>query len=42
MELNEKEIKLINLIRNIKYGQVVVIIEDKQLKRVEETKKILL
>ncbi|PKM79519.1 MAG: DUF2292 domain-containing protein [Firmicutes bacterium HGW-Firmicutes-13] len=37
--LNEKERKLILLIRNIKYGEIRVIIQDEMPVRVEELKK---
>lgn len=39
MELNEKEKKLILLIREIGFGELKVIIQDKQPLRIEELKK---
>lgn len=37
--LTEKEINLLKLIRNIEYGEIKIIIQDKQPIRVEELKK---
>ena len=39
MELTEKEKKLIELIRKIKYGKVVVILEGGQPTRIEEVRE---
>lgn len=38
-KLSEKEKKLIELIRNIEYGEIKVIIQDKLPIRIEELKK---
>jgi hypothetical protein len=37
--LTDKEEKLIRLIRKIEYGEIKIIVQDKQPVRVEETKK---
>ena len=37
--LTEKEEKLLILIRKIEYGEIKIIVQDKQPVRVEETKK---
>lgn len=39
IELNEKEKKLIMFIRDIEFGEIKVIIQDKQPLRIEEYKK---
>ncbi len=38
-QLTEREEKLLRLIRKIEYGEIKIIIQDKQPVRVEETKK---
>ena len=37
--LTEKEVNLLKLIRNTEYGEIKIIIQDKQPIRVEELKK---
>jgi len=39
LQLSEKENKLIQLIRNIEYGEIRVIIQDRTPIRIEEMKK---
>ncbi|MBF8982530.1 DUF2292 domain-containing protein [Lutibacter sp. B2] len=39
MQVNEKEKKLIELIRNIEYGDLKIVVQDKNPIRVEEIKK---
>ena len=39
LELNEKEKKLIKMIRNIEYGEIKIIIQDKTPIRIEELKR---
>ncbi len=38
-KINEKEKKLIEMIRNIEYGEIRVVIQDKLPIRIEELKK---
>lgn len=39
LDVNEREKKLIEMIRNTEYGEMKIIVQDKQPIRVEELKK---